>query len=224
MYNFVCVKWGSKYSPEYVNKLYSMVKRNFTLPHRFVCFTENKNGIDSHIETKPLPPLPIADSRQGWWFKLSLFQNPLHDLKGKTLYMDLDVVIVDNINCFLTYKDEFCIIRDWNSRRSTKIFYNSSIFSYNIGSHPNLWNDFIKNPEVNMKTPGGDQIWITRNLPNAQFWPAEWCSSFKYQSEKGIPEGSKVVIFHGKPDPHEADNWSPRNKKYETNWIKEYWR
>ena len=37
----VCLKWGNKYSAEYVNKLYSMVKRNLTIDYEFVCFTEN---------------------------------------------------------------------------------------------------------------------------------------------------------------------------------------
>jgi hypothetical protein len=30
----VCVKWGTLYGPEYVNRLYAMVKRNITGPFR----------------------------------------------------------------------------------------------------------------------------------------------------------------------------------------------
>lgn len=224
MFNLVCVKWGSKYGPEYVNTLYSMAKRNVSLPHRFVCFTENTQGLDPKIETKPLPSLPITNpTNQGWWFKLALFQNPLYDLSGKTLYVDLDVVLVDNIDCFFNYTDDFCIIKDWNSRNQ-RIFYNSSVFCFEIGKHTNLWDDFIKNPELNMKTPGGDQMWITKQLTDAKFWPYEWCQSFKYQCQDGIPKDSKIIVFHGRPNPNEADNWNYRNKKYETSWIKEYWR
>ena len=36
-----CMKWGTLYGPEYVNTLYSMVKRNLTLDFRMVCFTDD---------------------------------------------------------------------------------------------------------------------------------------------------------------------------------------
>ena len=41
MYNFACVCYGDKYSVEYVQKLYNMVKRNTTLPINFVVFTDH---------------------------------------------------------------------------------------------------------------------------------------------------------------------------------------
>ena len=54
MKNILCVKWGNKFSAGYVNKLYSMVERHLTLPHRFVCLTEDPTGLNEEIETKPL--------------------------------------------------------------------------------------------------------------------------------------------------------------------------
>ena len=49
--NVLCIKWGSKYSADYVNKLYSMVERHLSLSHRFVCLTEDTTGLNSEIET-----------------------------------------------------------------------------------------------------------------------------------------------------------------------------
>ena len=40
MYNFACVCYGDKYSPEYVQKLYNMVERNTTIDYKFYCFTD----------------------------------------------------------------------------------------------------------------------------------------------------------------------------------------
>ena len=40
----VCLKHGSKYSSEYVNKLYNMCKRHLTVPYEFVCFTDDLRG------------------------------------------------------------------------------------------------------------------------------------------------------------------------------------
>ena len=53
--NVVCLKWGSIYGPEYVNHLYNMVSRNLSLPFRFICLTEQSNGIVPDVEIFPLP-------------------------------------------------------------------------------------------------------------------------------------------------------------------------
>ena len=42
MINVCCVYYGNKYKAEYVQKLYNMVKRNLTVPHKFICFTDWK--------------------------------------------------------------------------------------------------------------------------------------------------------------------------------------
>ena len=34
--HIICMKWGTKYGPEYVNRLRSMVRRHLKRPHRFV--------------------------------------------------------------------------------------------------------------------------------------------------------------------------------------------
>ena len=41
MINIACVYYGDKYTFKYVENLYNMVKTNFTIPHRFICFTDN---------------------------------------------------------------------------------------------------------------------------------------------------------------------------------------
>ena len=41
--NFACVCYGIKYNIEYVQKLYNMVQRHTTIPHKFYCFTDNVN-------------------------------------------------------------------------------------------------------------------------------------------------------------------------------------
>jgi len=64
----ICMKWGTKYNADYVNKLYAMVKRNLTLPFQMVCFTDNGLGINSNIVIKDLPPLelPSGAPERGW--------------------------------------------------------------------------------------------------------------------------------------------------------------
>lgn len=231
MYNVVCIKWGSKYGPEFVNILQAMVKRNLSFPHRFVCFTEDSTGLRDDIEV-----MPLTEDLVGWWHKLTLFKSTLFDLTGRTLYLDLDVVIVNSLDPMFEREDKFSIISDWMySRRNigakNKIVYNSSVFMYDIGAHEHVWNEFAKNTTMSIRMFPGDQDWITKHLPDASIWPDGWCRSFKwgyhfkemeYDFSAGFLDETKIVVFHGNPNPPNA---IPGWQRYPPSpWIKEYWK
>ena len=57
--NVICIKWGTKFGAEYVNRLYRMVQKNLTIPHRFVCFTDNSEGLSDGIEVRELPEIGL---------------------------------------------------------------------------------------------------------------------------------------------------------------------
>ena len=81
-----------------------MVQRQLSLPHRFVCVTEDSTGIDSVIETLPLKKDRFKT--QGYT-KLQLFLNPLHDIQGQILFLDLDTVILNSIDDLFLHKPEW---------------------------------------------------------------------------------------------------------------------
>ena len=93
----ICLKWGDKFNHEHVNRLYRMVCKNLDDDFNFICYTENSNNIDSNIIIRPLPDYDL----ENWWWKLTLFE---HTTKNITLFLDLDVVIQNNI----TYLKKFC--------------------------------------------------------------------------------------------------------------------
>jgi len=114
----VCIKSGDKYGPEYVNVLFNMVKRNLSIDFKFVCFTDNKAGINVAIQTYDLP----FPGLNGWWNKLALFSKNL-PISGTILFLDLDVVIIKNIDCLFNYKPrEFIILQDYGERINKKGF------------------------------------------------------------------------------------------------------
>src|SRR5258707_14641411 len=97
----ICMKWGTRYGPEYVNRLAAMVARNVTRPTRLFCFTDNRNGISPDIETAPLPAIAIPQ-RIFWytWRKLSVGHDPFAYLNGNVLFLDPDLVIPGSVYPF----------------------------------------------------------------------------------------------------------------------------
>jgi|SRR5688572_26777965 len=51
--NVICMKWGTAYGADYVNKLYSMVSRNTSRPLRFS--TDDDAGLYLKFHSRPLP-------------------------------------------------------------------------------------------------------------------------------------------------------------------------
>lgn len=224
-----CLKWGTKYSPEYVNRLYNMVQRNLTLDYEFVCFTDSSQGIDKNIRVEPLPKMPVV----GWWYKPYFFSNDI-PLKGTVLFLDLDMVIFRNINELFSYRPgKFCIIRDFNRKfRPNWNYMNSSVFRLESGMFDHLWQEFKRNPATHLQKNRGDQDWMYRYVKGHEFWPDEWIRSYKWEmrdrnklamiagkrnfvdiADPVLGAQNKIAVFHGDPnpadckDPWVVDNW-----------------
>jgi len=109
MATILCMKWGKKYGPEYVNRLHSMVSRHLAIPHRFVCLTDDKTGLNAGIETFPIPSLELpAGAPERGWTKLVSFSPALTapggpELTGDILFLDIDIVIVGNMDSFFAH-------------------------------------------------------------------------------------------------------------------------
>lgn len=227
----VCLKWGNKYDPVYVNKLYNMVKRNLTIDYEFVCFTENPTGIDKHITVKPLPTMPVT----GWWYKPWFLSNEL-GIEGTALFLDLDLIVFRNIDHLFNYKktSDFVIIRDFNrSVRRNWDRMNSSVFRVKIGKYNHLYQDFKLNYAGFIKRFPGDQDWMYKHIKDFEFWPDNWIQSYKWEmrgrdqlgiingkrnfKNPGVPtinEDTKIAVFHGEPNPHNCvDPWAIDNWK-----------
>lgn len=226
----VCLKYGDKYPSEYVNKLHSMVSRNLTVPYEFVCFTENKNGINPNIR---IEPLQVRSDVQGWWYK-SMFFDKNFCLKGTILFLDLDVIIFKNIDKLFHFAPKnFCIIRDF-TRSQIKDWkkFNSSVFRLETGQHHHVYENFMKDPKSISRRFHGDQDWIYDQIrKNYALWPDEWIQSYKWEMRKRAPthringirnflkpaepeilSETCVAVFHGEPNPHNCvDDWCKRN-------------
>lgn len=108
----MCMKWGALYPSSYVNVLYSAVKKNLSGPFRFVCLTNEPDGLDKGIESYPIPDLGLPPERynHGAWPKIAVFKKDLYGLTGHCLFIDLDTIICGSLEPFFEMEGDFCAI------------------------------------------------------------------------------------------------------------------
>ncbi|HEY9207494.1 MAG TPA: glycosyltransferase [Acidovorax sp.] len=239
------MKWGTKYGPEYVNRLYAMVRRHLRGDFRFICLTDRSDGIRSEVECRPIPPLNIQlapGQRDGAWKKLTTFEADLHGLRGTALFLDLDVVIVGGLDAFFEQPGEFLIIHDYPRawRFGQRITGNSSVYRFELGAHADVLAYFRTHMDEVQRQFRNEQAFLSDFLHRQgklSYWPAAWCPSFKYHSisawptnywtEPGIPEAARIVIFHGECNPPDALA-GLRNRRFRyirpAHWIEQHWR
>ncbi len=240
--NVICMKWGTKYGPEYVNVLKRMVSRNLSIPHRFVCFTDRTDGIDAGIECLPLPDCRVPNRPEiQAWRKISLFTSPLGNLTGPTLFLDLDVALTGSLDPFFSFEPgRFCIIHNWT--HPDRRVGNSSVFRFEAGKYPTVFTEYNEDPDKVTREHRNEQIYVSDRIDALEgliWWPDDWCKSFKKHClPKGflkmvvpskLPEGTRVLVFHGNPNPPEAATcwrYGPASKlkfMLPARWVAKYW-
>ncbi|MAE55635.1 MAG: hypothetical protein CMK23_06530 [Porticoccaceae bacterium] len=235
MNNVVCVNWGTKYSEDYTHRLFNMVKRNTDRVFNFYVLTDQ---VDRYNKYSHYITIELNTDEVGWWNKLQMYRKGVLP-DGEFLYFDLDVVIVDNIDCFFDHPS-FGITRDFirpdNGLLPGKEF-NSSVLRFNSRQSEGIYQHYINNRKMwhNYQKQihfFGDQN-VTSHYVNyypdfLNVFPDEWLWSYKKGVARGkhagdrsqmfgrwIPKGGRVCIFHGSPNPEEVRN--------EVEWVNQYY-
>lgn len=224
MNNVVCLKHGTKFDAGYVNNLYAGVKRNSTVEFTFHCFTDDSSNINNEIICHPLPHTNV----NGWWQKLYLFSDQL-PIDGRILFLDLDTLITNNIDHYITHNNGFVVLRDLWAKGDN---VGSAIMSFETHKYNHIWKSFIENPTqaIGRLHPHGDQKWIQCQQPDRIYWqdlyPRE-ILSFKSGCRQGLPNDARIVCFHGKPSIPEAITETTKIQGFvipPTPWITDFWR
>jgi len=239
----ICLKWEDRYGPEYVNRLHAMVSRNTKRPLRFVCFTDDPTGISSGVEIKPMPEFTLPEvMRRHPFRRMFIFQERLAELSGHVLHLDLDLLVTGSVDAFFDYAPQhsFCVAENWT--QIGQGIGNMSVFRFEVGKHTSVYSLFMADPMAQMRKHRNSQTFVCRNVASVEFFPANWCLSFKHSLlprwplnffvAPALPSDAKIVAFTGKPDIDEArDGWSDARwykKLYKhvrpTPWIAEHWR
>ena len=232
MINIVCLKWGDKYGPEYVNRLFYAIERHVTREHRFWCVTEDDAGIDWRIRRSPLK---IDHGLETWWNKIQLFSNNLLIPAGEQIfYIDLDTLIVANIDDLLTDRiPEIVVLRDfYHGIAKTAGLVGSGLMSWRHGQYQHIWDQFIKDPQAAIMScrPHGDQRWIENCLESWYYWQDLFpnrVASFKVHCRDGIPPNAGVICYHGRPSIPESITYRGKIWQWEMHpqpWVSDHWR
>ena len=217
MIHCICIKFGTKYNSEYVNRLFRGILRNTSKSFLFTCFTDNPLGLDSRIDTRRLP-METGD----WYSKIGLYDSTHYNINNQIFYFDLDTVIVGNLDEIFEYSGEFIILRDFYRKNG----YGSGLMAW----RPTSVHFMYENYPRGYKVRNGDQGWPEEQYPNADIWQEQYPGkiiSYKvhiqdggrlrspnYTNHPGSLETASIVCFHGRPMPHEVQ---------QLNWMKEHW-
>lgn len=102
--------WGNRFGPVYVNRMRSMLARNLALPHRLLCITDDRDGIDPRVECLPLPTEfagAFRCRRRMWQFS----RDRVAEFGRRFLAIDLDLVITDNITPLVDRPEPIVMLR-----------------------------------------------------------------------------------------------------------------
>ena len=211
---FLCLKAGDMYGPEYANILFDMVRRNLShgYPGRFVCLTDDPEGLDPAIETIPLP-----SGLEGWWGKLYMFKRGLFSEGERIVFLDLDTVIVGGIDWLAGYDGQFATLRDFYYPQQV----GPAIIAWEAGDFASsIWEEW---ESCGKPKNGHGDLWWINNLDQGRFvkeidilqdkFPGKFCS-YKADCRPYPPQGASIVCFHGQPKP---DNCGAE-------WVANVWK
>ena len=152
MLNVVCVKYGTQYNYEHVNRLYRMAKKNIKKPFKFTCLTDNPEDIDLNIHIQMLDTKLYLES---YWWKMCIFDknHMSNNLPEKTLYLDLDVIIQSNIDHIIDKIEHEHLLTfvtgDAEDGQKYPSLINSSLMGFYSGEL-NYFEKFMEDSDYNM--------------------------------------------------------------------------
>lgn len=208
MLNVACVlRSGGEYRPEHVFALADGIRRNLTIPYRFLCISDFAEVRRPGIDTVGIP-----EGWPGWWAKICLLKAGV--FAGPVFYCDLDTIIVGPLDDIVR-GHRFTVLKNfWRDDR-----IGSGVMAWDTDLS-GIYRRFASDPERWMreyKTPDkwGDQQFIFDNTP---IQPERWqlkhpgrVVSYKRDILRRhggkVPANASIIAYHGKPRPWETKLW-----------------
>lgn len=230
----VCAwKWGTRFGARHVNVLCRALDRHLHLPHELVCVTDDAAGLDPWIRVVPMPTAYAETPRcrrrmQG--FSGDFCREHLGI--GRILYIDLDVVIVDDITSLVLRNEPIVCWRVGHAG-----VYSGSFILADSGALDGAWQQFRRAPEawprrLQPRGVASDQAMLNDWLARSGQRVAEWTEADGFVTYYGrgyeklehlgvgpnrphLPPGARIVVLGG------ADIEELESGRF--TWAEEHW-
>lgn len=219
-------RWAeAKYEPytaRHVNALWRACADRIKIPHRFICFTNELEGIE--CETQELWEHVWINGENGCYLRLKAFDGEFQASLGgtHTMCIDLDTVIYKDCTDLIQWamEKDFVIVKGSyygrSKGRAPMAHYNGSLWVCKNGTREIFWRSLyaedVEDRRAKFRMPGGlhalgtDQAWISIVSPNEEtFKPEQGVVQFRQHSARGFPPNTCIVFFAGKVKPW--DSW-----------------
>jgi hypothetical protein len=187
---------GGQYTADHVRGLMAQVE-HWLPTARFVCLSDLP---------VPCERVSLESDWPGWWSKIELFRH----FKGRTLYLDLDTVIVADPARLVTGR--FTMVQNWKCKR----LRTSAVMSW-AGDYGHIPKAFAPIAGKVMQAyvtseRWGDQAFIAERAGRVDTFLPSAIASYRYQPFPGgmPPKGARIVAFNGNCVPWEGPAWARR--------------
>lgn len=234
MITVVCFLWSDParqrsytFGHEHVRVLKRMVERHLSLPHRFVCLTDDKI---EDIECIPLDWRTHVEGTCG--LKLQVWRPDIGETLGpRILVLDLDIVVTGDITPIAGRTESVVLFRNPNHiAGGRRAFYQGSVQLITAGARPHVWSNLFKpwaGNVINSRFGGFEQAWLSEMLS----WEAEatWSGAdgiygagrigdYSNNTIADLPDNARIVVFAGNREPSQPE----MQQKFP--WIERFYR
>lgn len=224
---FLTLKWGNKYGPEYVNRLYRSLQHTYSGPFEFYCITDNDQGLE--CQCLPITTLPHYNKTGIFTLvKIDLFKHL--PFAGPYVLLDLDLIIQKDLLVYFNkykFSEPRFIWNHWSdydrilrTHQKGDCFINSSFVTWNDNQLEPIYDLYKSNEKLfNFKFNSFDKFvfycaydmikYHPKNIAYAYSFGASYpddLKPFKYRDDYHL------VIFHTSHkegiELHDAEGWA----------------
>lgn len=217
MITILCVlRSGGVYDASWVEKLQRGVERNLSAPHRFVCLSDIDIVFSKFSGKIDCERIPLMHAWPGWWSKVEIFAPGI--VNGPSIYFDLDTVLTGPFDQLTEMQSDFSMLQNFQEEEMV----GSGVMWFKDKAPAIVYERFLQDPQrimdhyqrVRHGSYRGDQAYIYDCLDrNVDKISSPALRSYKKHCRGGLPDGTSIVAFHGRPRPTEIN----------PPWMREHW-
>jgi len=238
--NFITLKWGKKYGPEYVNRLYKTLLNIYSGEFDFYCFTDNPAGLENNINIidiavlRPYNLLSYPSKRHQQEFTYSCFTIEkafLFDsvLKGNNVLLDIDILVTIDLYPYLKeygFVEGRFIRNGWVHKEGSELaalmgacYINSSFVTWKDDQLKFILDFYNKHKKIiEFKYEDIDTFLFQCLRDRINYHPIDMVTSYTVNQDYNVLKDFPIILFntshvygtHHATELHQASNWATK--------------